>query len=338
MKQLLFILPVWACLPALAQNSDSSRYYYETGLKEQSAKRYMVAAQAFDKSIKFNPANEEALLANAFVNLEMKKLDAAKNYFTRVYELNPKNLKAINQLMELTYSYRQFAKATELAQQCKECENSLRIIGMSAYQQEDYPAAEKSLKAAVAKHPEDAEAIYTLARTYLDMEEYNKAIPWFEKAIKQPNAKNTWMYELGLLYYNQSDYKNASNAFNMAADNGYVQSLDFKENMGFASLYSGDYEKGEKLLLDIYAKKPGNKDLLRDMASAFYAQRQYDKSLDYCQKLLEIDDKDGKALYQAGLAFQKKGEKDRGQKMCDKAIDIDPSLASLRTKKEIPGL
>ena len=74
------------------------------------------------------------------------------------------------------------------------------------------------------------------------------------------------------------------------------------------------------------------------MAQALYEQRQYDKSLTYCQKLMEIDDKDAKALYQAGLCFQKKGEKDRGQQMCDKAIQLDPSLENLRRKKEMPGM
>ena len=67
-------------------------------------------------------------------------------------------------------------------------------------------------------------------------------------------------------------------------------------------------------------------------------QKQYDKSLAYCQKLMELDAKDGKALYQAGLCFQKKGQKDRGQQMCDKAIEMDPSLTSLRRKKEIAGM
>jgi tetratricopeptide (TPR) repeat protein len=170
------------------------------------------------------------------------------------------------------------------------------------------------------------------------MEEYTKAIPWFEKAIKMDGAKNTWMYELGLLYYNQDDYKNAMAAFTTAANNGYIQSNDFNENLGYASLYSGEYEKGEKLLLDIYTKKPGNKDILRDMAEIFYKQKQFDKSLSYCQKLLEIDANDGKALYQAGLVFQKKGEKNRGQAMCDKAIAMDPTLDNLRKKKEISGL
>ena len=85
-------------------------------------------------------------------------------------------------------------------------------------------------------------------------------------------------------------------------------------------------------------KKPGNKDLLRDMAEAFYKGKMYEKSLGYCQKLMEMDMKDGKALYQAGLCFQKKGEVSKGQQMCDKAIELDPTLAGLRKKKEIMGM
>ena len=72
---------------------------------------------------------------------------------------------------------------------------------------------------------------------------------------------------------------------------------------------------------------------MRDLAQILYEQKQYNRSLDYCQRLLEMDAKDGKALYQAGLDFQKMGQKDKGQGMCDKAIEMDPSLAGKRTKK-----
>jgi tetratricopeptide (TPR) repeat protein len=209
---------------------------------------------------------------------------------------------------------------------------------MSFYQQEDYAQAEKFLLNAIKKNSNDAEATYTLARNYLDMEEYKKAVPWYEKAIGMPGAKNVWMYELGLLYYNNNDYKNAVTAFEKAAASGFEQKNDFNENMGYASLYAGDYSKGEKLLLDILKRKPNNTVLLRDMSEIFYQQKQYDKSLEYCQRLMQIDAKDGKALYQAGLCFQKKGEKDRGQQMCDKAIEMDPSLANLKRKKEMPGM
>ena len=39
-----------------------------------------------------------------------------------------------------------------------------------------------------------------------------------------------------------------------------------------------------------------------------------------------------------GLCYQKKGEKAKGQQLCDKAIEMDPSLASLKQKKQMMGL
>jgi tetratricopeptide (TPR) repeat protein len=78
--------------------------------------------------------------------------------------------------------------------------------------------------------------------------------------------------------------------------------------------------------------------MIRDMAEAFYKGKDFQKSLNYCQKLMEMDTKDGKALYQAGLCFQKMGQKDKGQSMCDKAIEMDPSLNSLRQKSMTMGL
>ena len=336
MKSLSLILSTFISLCVSAQ-SDSARSYFNKGVEEKAAKRYLQASRALETAIKFDPSYTQAYLENGFIALEMRKVNIALNSFTKVNELEPTNKMAIRELTQLYYDYRQFNKAIEFARKCTDCENSNRIIGMSYYHQEDYPSAEKALLAALAKNPKDAEATYTLARSYLDMEEYKKAIPIYEKAVNMEGARNSWMYELGLLYYNNRDYKNAVVSFNKAAANGYAQSNDFNENLGFASLYSGEYDKGEALLLEIFKRKPGNKDLLRDMAEIFYQQKKYDKSLDYCQKLMELNKDDGKALYQAGLCFIKKGQKDRGQQMCDKAISMDPSLASLRKKVEMPN-
>jgi tetratricopeptide (TPR) repeat protein len=144
------------------------------------------------------------------------------------------------------------------------------------------------------------------------------------------------MYELALLHYNNAAYAKSVVAFTKAAEAGFEQKNDFNENFGYALLYAGEFDKGEEKLVGILKRKPNNTTLLRDMADVFYQQKQYDKSLEYCQKLLQLDDKDAKALYQAGLCFQKKGQKDRGQQMCDKAIEMDPSLENLRRKKEMP--
>ena len=338
MKLLISTILVCAVTTAYCQNPDSSGIYFKKAMDEKAAGRFLVASQYFDRSIHFDAHNTEAFLQNGYTQMEMKKTNEAKLNFLKVHELDPSNKVAIKELMELSYNYHQYSNAIEFAQQCPDCVNSQRILGLCYYQTEDYAKAEKNLKAALEKNPADAEVTYTMGRNYLDMEEYTKAVPFYVKAVQLDDTKSAWMYEEGLLYYNLGDYKNALACFKNAASHGYIQSNDFKENLGYASLYSGEYETGEALLLAIWEKKPANKDILRDMAEAFYQQKQYDKSLSYCQKLMEMDAKDGKALYQAGLCFQKKGQKDRGQQMCDKAIEMDPSLESMRKKKEIVGM
>lgn len=339
MKNLLpGILLVCSSQISFAQGNDSSRYYFQKAMEEKEARLYMPASKNFQRSIQFDPAYAEAYLQYGFTQLEMKRGDAALASFTKVYELQPSNKLAIQQLARMSYDYRQYDKAIEYASKCSGCENSDKITGMSYYQQEDYTSAEKYLSAAIAKNPADAEAMYTMGRNYLDMEEYRKAVPFYQKATRLDESKSNWMYELGLLFYNLNDFKNALASFKNAAEHGYTRSADFNENYGYAALYSGEYDDGENLLIAAWKKKPANKDILRDMAEILYKQKQFDRSLSYCQKLMEMDLNDGKALYQAGLCFQKKGEKDRGQQMCDKAIEMDPTLDSLRRKKDISGL
>jgi tetratricopeptide (TPR) repeat protein len=329
---------IMAINQSYAQNTDSASAYFQKGIEEKTAGRMLQASKYFDKAISFNNSFKEAYIENGYANLEMRRTDAAKGHFTKVYELDPNNAVAIKELMELYYNHRQFAKAKEMAAKCKGCAGTERIIGMCAYQQEDYGLAVKMLGAYLAKNPTDAEATYTMARSHLDMEDYKGAVPYYKKAIALNEEKSSWAYELGLLYYNNEDFKSAVAMFQRAADKGYTQSNDFKENFGYAHIYAGNFDDGEKLLLEVLQRKPNNKDLLRDMAEAYFKTNKYDKSLNYCQKLMELDMNDGKALYQAGLCFQKMGQKDKGQAMCDKAIEMDPSLNNLRTKSMTMGL
>jgi len=321
---------------AYSQNTDSSEIYFQKGIEEKTAKRFLVASTWFDKAISANSKFKQAYIESGYVNIEMRKTDKAMLQFNKVLEIEPNNTVATKELMDLYYNYRMFGKAKEMANKCSSCLNSEKIKAMCSYHDEDYGAAVKGLTSYLSKNPGDAEATYTLARSYLDMEDYKNAVPNYNKAVLLDGEKNVWMYELGLLYYNQEDYKNAVVFFTKAAEKGYPQKSDFQENLGYAYMFSGQTEQGEKMLLDLLQKKPNNKDLLRDMAESFYNGKMYQKSLNYCQKLMEMDANDGKALYQAGLCFQKMGQKEKGQGMCDKAIEMDPSLNGLRQKSMNP--
>ena len=324
---------------AFSQNADSAKFYYQKAIIEKDAKRYLVASALFEKAINFDSKYKAAYLEEGYVNLAMRKTDAAKGYFTKLYELDTTNITAIKELTVLYYDYHQYQKAIEFASKCVGCDNAERIIAMSSYEQDDYATAVNGLLKVTAKDSTDAEAFYTIGRAYIDMEEYDKAVPYYAKAVTLDTTKNVWLYQFGLLYYTLNDFKHAKIFFCKSAQNGYPVSNDFNENLGYAYIYTGEFENGEKLLLAIAAKKPGNKDIFRDIAEAYYQQKNYDRSLSFCQKLLEMDANDGKALYQAGLCFLKKGQKEKGEAMCDQAIKMDPSLASLRQKQgEAMGL
>lgn len=338
MKNLYAVFFLVFCIQVNTLATDSSAIYYQRGLEEKTAKRWLVASTWFEKAISQNPKYLPAYLENAYTNLEMRKTDAAMRNFAMVLEMEPENPLALKEMMELYFNYHQYKKAIETAQKCKNCINSNKVMALSYYKLEDYTNAERLLLKLVKQFPTDAEICYTLGRTYMEMELEARAIPFFSKAVELDNTRKQWFYELGILYYNSNNFKNAVIVFNKAADLGFTQSMDFKENLGYAYLYSGDTENGEKILLNILDKRRGSRDIMRDLALTYYDLKNYDKCLEFCQKLMELDMKDAKALYQAGLCFIMKGQKDRGQQMCDKAIEMDPSLNALRQKKMNVGL
>jgi tetratricopeptide (TPR) repeat protein len=222
MKHCSLLLMVVAVSPTLvAQNTDSAKVYYQKGLVEKDAKRFLTAANYFDKAIKFDSKFADAYEASGYTNLAMSKQDNAMRDFSKLYELNPASKTAIKELTELYFSYHQYAKASEFAKRCSDCPNAERILAMSSYRQEDYAAAIKGLTNVIAANPSDAEAHYTIGRSYLDMEQYNKAVPFYLKAIDLDASKNTWMNELGLLYYNLNNFQDAKTLFLKAAEHGY---------------------------------------------------------------------------------------------------------------------
>lgn len=337
MKKIFFFL--FVCLlssTTFAQNADSALFYYNKGVQENSSRLYAMAAKDFDKAISFNPNYAEAYLANGSANLSMRRISNAQENFNKAYQIDPKNIDVIIGLMKLSFDNHQFQKAIDFAQKCNNCDDASRVLGMSYYNLEDYGKAEKYLKEALSKNDKDAEVSYTLGRTYLELEQEKNAIPQFEKAVALEPTRSQWQYELGSIYYNQNDFKNSLQYFDRAAANGYYKSNDFYENYGFAQIYTGDSENGIKTLAVVMERKPNNKELLNNIAHAFYETKKYNEALDYFTKILNLNPNDATTLYMAGLTFQKLGQLEKGKKICDHAIAMDPSLSKYRQKNEMP--
>ncbi|MGN6265113.1 MAG: tetratricopeptide repeat protein [Ginsengibacter sp.] len=337
MKTLIFFLA--SCLFStitFSQNADSANFYYNKGLKAKTDGLFAIAAKDFETAVDFNPAFTEAYIANGETNLSMRAISKAQANFNKAFQLQPGNTEVIRHLTTLYFNNHQYQKAVEFAEKCKDWDTAQRISGMSYYHLEDYGKVEKYLTGYLNNNSTDAEALYTLAQTYIELENEKAAIDAMEKAVGLNAGRSAWLYELGMMYYSQNDFKKALTYFELAAQNGYNKTNAFYENYGFAQLYSGDTENGIKTLNIVLEKKPNNKELLNNMAHAMYDTQKYKDALDYFTKILNLDPKDAVTLYMAGMTFQKLGQKEKGQKICDHAIEMDPSLAKYRQKNQMP--
>ncbi|MBS1935562.1 MAG: tetratricopeptide repeat protein, partial [Bacteroidetes bacterium] len=164
---------------------------------------------------------------------------------------------------------------------------------------------------------------------------YKAAIPFFKKAIALDSSRSQWIYECALTLATIYDDKTAIQYYLVAAQKGYKTDNDYYENLSDSYVAAGQPEKGIELMLGILEKKPADLILLYSVANAYYKIKKYQEAIDYWDKILYFDKENAKALYMIGMAYQKKGETDKGRQLCDKAIAMDPSLKSLKQEKNM---
>jgi tetratricopeptide (TPR) repeat protein len=206
---------------------------------------------------------------------------------------------------------------------------------------DNYGDAIKYLGRAEAEEPTNADIPYMIAHSYSDMMNYKLAVPYFKKAIALDSTKNYWLYELGLIYYAMNDDKNSLKYIIEAGDKGYKKDNDYLENLGIAYLNVGDLDKGVEMLNEILKKRPSDMNILNMVAEAYYYKGKFDSAIEYWDKVLEYDKESYTSLYMIGMAYQKKGGKENNEKgiaLCDRAIELDPTLASLKQKKMAMGM
>jgi tetratricopeptide (TPR) repeat protein len=100
----------------------------------------------------------------------------------------------------------------------------------------------------------------------------------------------------------------------------------------------GNLDEGVKIMSEILKRKPSDLNILNMVAEAYYYKGKWQLAIDYWDQILFYDKENASALYMIGMSYQKKGEKEKGIALCDKAIEMDPSLSSLKQKKQMPGM
>lgn len=339
MKNLFLICCVSFCAQlAHSQSSDSSSYFFQKGVEEKEKRLYMVAFNDFQRAVQFKSDNIDAQRELGLTALELRKYDNAKQAFLKVNAAKKDDTTAVQSLANIYYWTRQWPEAAQYAIKARDLhagKNWNYIIGKCYYEQEDYGQAFKYFQPALKEDSTNAEIPYFIARAFVDMNNYKTAIPYFQRAISLDSSRIQWIYECALTMATVYDDKNAIKYYELAALKGYKKDNDFYENLSDSYIAAGQSEKGLELMMKVLEKKPADLDLLFSIAHVYYKLKKYDQAIDYWDRILEYDKQNARALYMIGKSYLQKGDEKKGQQLCDKAIEMDPSLKNMRQERRI---
>ncbi len=330
MRQFVYVVVImFVTGTARGQGADSSAFYFEKGKIEQEARRFREAEKHFAKASSFAPSNKDILKAHASSLLSQNRYAEARVILLKAEKTDPNDPEIIDHLTTLSFNLRKWDEAIAYAQKNKIKPVSY-IIGRSHYETENYAQAITFLQQAMKEEPARADVPYILARAYLDMSNYKQSAAHFEKAIALDSSRAQWIYEASLVFYAIPDYKRSLEYMLLAGKKGYPRNNDYIENLGNAHINVKQYAPGIELLKEVLQRKPADQELLYQIAQANYDSKNYQEAIDYWDKVLGNDKSNARALYMIGMSYQKKGETQKGQQLCDRAIAMDPSLQSLK--------
>ena len=339
LKLILTAFVVFTATIVSAQ-ADSAAVYLKKAQDEKVKGRLMESFKHIEKAYGFNKTDKTIVSLMASTLMDLRRYSQAREKYLELEKLGDASAETYRQLMTLSFNLRQHEDAIKYAQLVKKSDPSAKTayyIGKAHYDQENYGEAIKFLNIASQEDPQNGEVPYLIARSYADMQNYKQAIPLFEKSLALQPENSRLMYEIGLMYYAINDTKNTLKYFLMAGEKGYKRDNEYLENLAVAYLDNKEFDKGMGLLQESLKRRPSDMNLLNMVAEAAYDSRKYDMAIEHWDRILAIDKENASALYMIGMSYQKKGDKAKGQALCDKAIEMDPSLAKNKKEQKLPG-
>ena len=338
-RLILVILLVFTSSALFAQ-TDSANYFLQNGLAEKQKGRRMESLKNFEKAIRYDTTSRAVLNEMAAAYMDLRKYYQAKETYKKLVNLGETSASNYKQLLQLCFNLKAYDEAIIYANNLKKADPSEKVnyyLGKINYDQENYGDALKYLNAALKDEPANGEIPYMIGRSYADMQNYKQAIPFYQKAIELDGSKYGWIYELGLICYSNNNNLDALKYIQLAGEKGYPKDNGYLQNLGIANIDAGKFDAGISILNDLLKKRPSDLNLLDMVAQSYYENGKYDEAMNNWDVMLGYDKTNASALYMIGMCYQKKGDKAKGTQLCDKAIEMDPSLAMYKQKREMGG-
>ncbi len=245
---------------------------------------------------------------------EMNRYMEAREKLLAVERAEPNNLAVVEKLAELSINLRKWEDLIRLADRMKQLgskQSNNFYLAKAHYELEHYGDALKYCELAFKDDPNKAETPYIAARAFIEMSNYKRAAGCYEQAIERDSSNARWMYEAGLAYYAIPDDKKAIHWFERAGAKGYKKQMITWRTLAMPISIQAQFDKGMDIMDQMLKNRPGDKELMYTIGEAYYKAGKYQDAINMWDRIFSIDAKNANALFMIGMAYIKKGEKEK---------------------------
>lgn len=283
------------------------------------------ALKIYEKMTDLYP--EDIIFHSLEINAKLKlgRTQEALNDGLELLRMHPENDELLINVAQLQARNGSFATAESLLTARIETvpdDNSMKLVLADLYIDHDrYEAAGPILKGLIAENDSLSDAYLLLATSYLKQDKSDSAVAALIKAAPLVDNKDALFFQIGRIYQSEKKYDEAKEYYLKARDEN-PDETGYRIALAEVLDTTGEFERAEKILLDVIHKQPGNPVALNNLGY-MYACRgiHLKKAEDFLKRALSIDPENGAYLDSYGWLLFKKGKSEQAIKYIEKALE-----------------
>jgi tetratricopeptide (TPR) repeat protein len=272
------------------------------------------------------PQNPQIPLLIGAMFLEQKKMAEAREAFNKALELAPDFMSAIEQLVDLDVTEKQFPAALQVVQTGigkNPKQPAFQILSAKIYMaQNDAPHAEAALLKAVELQPDSPGTYLMLAQLYMNTHQDQKALAEL-KIVTGKNPKDTGSLMLaGMIYDSETNYDAAKDSYEklLEIDPKYTPALN-----NLAYLYSehlGQLDRAYDLARQARILAPADPATADTLGWILYQKGQYPEALSLLQESADKLSAEPEVQFHAGMAHYMMGDEEPARIALQRALQL----------------
>jgi protein O-GlcNAc transferase len=203
--------------------------------------------------------------------------------------------------------------------------DALHLLGVIAYQRENYEEAEDLIFRAIARNKRAPELRNNLGNIYLAQKQFDKAAECYHAALKLNPRFIDARNNLGNAFREQGKLPEAIDAFQKALKIDPSRA-DIRNSLGMALEVSARAEDAVACFQEAIRLKPDYADAYSNLGSAYKSLGKFLEAIESCTRALNLNPAHARALLNLGNAYAESGELEKSAEYFVAALRSDPDL------------